>query len=113
MTCVNTPAVPDTVGMAMLEITIGTRPVLVKVVVAVVVEFTAPHDKPMAFTVSVTFSASAADMGVKSSESSSASAAPLFRAAAAAIEASVGRVEALFVHFEVDADNQLIQVHIK
>ncbi|MFJ7624695.1 condensation domain-containing protein, partial [Rhodococcus erythropolis] len=32
--------------------------------------------------------------------------------AAAAIEASVGRVEALFVHFEVDADNQLIQVPI-
>lgn len=32
--------------------------------------------------------------------------------AAASIEASVGRVEALFVHFEVDADNQLIQVPI-
>src|SRR3546814_10516049 len=32
--------------------------------------------------------------------------------AAAAIKATVGRVEALFVHFRVDADNQLIQVPI-
>src|SRR3546814_4738550 len=32
--------------------------------------------------------------------------------AAAAIKATVGRVEALFVHFRVDADNQLLQVLI-
>lgn len=32
--------------------------------------------------------------------------------AAAAIKATVGRVEALFVHFRADADNQLIQVPI-